>query len=96
MVKGPPRHNDTKLHFKRNKICLKGELEVERKSIKNAKHNYKCKYELKDVSQQDVNEKERKKRAKKLKKKRRKEGVKVPTTENCLKRNSKIEIKQGR
>ncbi|KNC30539.1 hypothetical protein FF38_02290 [Lucilia cuprina] len=24
LVRGPPRHNDTKLHFKRNKICIKG------------------------------------------------------------------------
>lgn len=24
LVSGPPRTNDTKLHFKRNKICLKG------------------------------------------------------------------------
>ena len=26
LVRGPPRTNDTKLHFKRNKICLKGKL----------------------------------------------------------------------
>uniref|UniRef100_A0A1A9UIW6 WIF domain-containing protein n=1 Tax=Glossina austeni TaxID=7395 RepID=A0A1A9UIW6_GLOAU len=24
LVRGPPRYNDTKLHFKRNKICIKG------------------------------------------------------------------------
>lgn len=26
LVRGPPRTNDTKLNFKRNKICLKGSL----------------------------------------------------------------------
>lgn len=28
LVKGPPRHNATHLHFKRNKICIKGNLSV--------------------------------------------------------------------